>query len=55
MYQNVSELAYLYARSRAEPLLLSRNAFSLCTCKFRRVNIESAMARAQMALWGNGR
>ncbi len=34
---------------------LCGDAFSLCACKFRRVNSDSIMARAQLSLKGNGR
>ncbi len=34
--------------------LLSGEAFSLCACKFRRVNSEAAMVRVQLALKENG-
>ncbi len=45
MYQNQPTLAYLLAHEQ----------ICFFTCKFRCVNSESAMARAQLALKGNGR
>ncbi len=49
VYQNYA--TYFLAHEQIR--LLSGEAFSLCACKFCRVNSESAMTRAQLALKGN--
>ncbi len=50
MYQNSTYLLTL-----EQICFLSGDTFSLCSCKSRRVNSESAMVRAQLALKVNGR
>ncbi len=51
LYQNEATHLLVHEQLR----LLSGDAFSLCSCKFRRVNSEYAMAQAQLTLKGNGR
>ncbi len=48
-----SELACQFACAWVIHLLCG-DAFSLCSLKFRRLNSKSALARAQLALKGNG-
>ncbi len=51
VYQNLP--TYLLAHEQIR--LLSGDVFRLCALKSRRLNSESTMARAQLALKGNGR